>query len=110
MSDREIELDFDRTVSADAIGRAATPENLAIILETQVNVMGRGFDRGKAVGERLTHSHRTLQRSAVLFMLGVIVGLSEQEHTDARNATAIESAKKIATMVENEELPFGGFV
>jgi hypothetical protein len=110
MSDRIVTLKDGTEVSVHGLARAITPVQFAHMMEDYVNVMGDGYKRGRDVGENLTYSHRTLQRSAILFFLGAIVGLSEQEHTDARNETAIETAQKIAQMVENGELPFGPFV
>jgi len=51
-----------------------------------------------------------LQRLAVCFALGMIVGLSEQEYTDPRNATAIETAKKLAEMFRDGEFPLGFYL
>jgi len=46
----------------------------------------------------------------ICFALGLIAGLAEQEHTDPRNATAIQTAKRIAAMLQNGDLPFGPYV
>ena len=40
----------------------------------------------------------------------MIVGLSEQAYTDPRNETAIQTAKKVAQMLEGGELPFGFYI
>jgi hypothetical protein len=58
----------------------------------------------------LRFTHRTLQRLAVCFAFGIITGLSEQEYTDPRNETAIQTAKKIAQMLEKGDLPLGLYV
>jgi hypothetical protein len=46
----------------------------------------------------------------VCFAFGLIAGLSEQEYTDPRNETAIQTAKKVAQMLENDDLPFGLYI
>jgi len=51
-----------------------------------------------------------LQRLAICFAFGIIAGLSEQEYTDARNETAVETAKKIKQMIDQGELPFGFYI
>lgn len=110
MSDRVVVLENGTEISVNGLARAITPEQFAHLIEDICNVMGDSFTKGRVVGDLLTHSHRTLQRSAVVYLLGAIVGLSKQAHTDARNETAIATAQKIAQMVENGELPFGPFV
>ena len=98
------------TVSIYAIARSITPDNFAKLLDNYLNLGGKGFSEGKLVGLHLRHTHRTLQRLALCFALGMIVGLSEQEYTDARNETAIETAQKIAQMVRDGELPTGMYI
>ena len=71
---------------------------------------GKDFREGKQVGLQLRFTHRTLQRLAICFAFGVIVGLSEQEHTDPRNETAIQTAKKVAQMLAEGEFPFGLYI
>ncbi len=97
-------------VSIYAIARSMTPENFAKLLDNYLNLGGKGFGEGKLVGLHLRHTHRTLQRLAVCFALGLIVGLSEQEYTDARNDEAIKTARKIAQMVRDGELPMGMYI
>jgi hypothetical protein len=55
-------------------------------------------------------THRTLQRLAICFAFGLIAGLSEQEYTDPRNESAVKTAKKITTMLENSELPLSLYI
>lgn len=97
-------------VSVYKLARSMTPENFARLLDNFLNVGGKGFNEGKLVGLHLRHTHRTLQRLAVCFALGLIAGLSEQEHTDPRNETAIATAKKVAGMLKAGELPTGFFI
>lgn len=94
-------------VSIYAVARSITPERFAKLLEDYLNYGGKGTDEGRLVGLHLRHTHRTLQRLAICFALGLIVGLSEQEYTDARNETAVETAKKLAEMLREGELPMG---
>jgi hypothetical protein len=61
-------------------------------------------------GARASSTHRTLQRLVVCFAFGLIAGLSEQNYTDPRNETAIQTAKKIAQMLEEGELPLGLYI
>ena len=97
-------------ISIYAIARSITPLNFAKLLDNYLNLGAKGFGEGKLVGLHLRHTHRTLQRLAVCFAFGLIFGLSEQEYTDARNQTAIQSAKKIAQMVRDGLLPTGLFL
>ena len=94
-------------VSIYAIARSMTTQNFSKLLENHLNLGGKGFNEGKLIGMHLRHSHRTLQRLAVCFALGLIVGLSEQDYTDARNEEAIKTAKKLAQLVRDGELPLG---
>jgi len=97
-------------VSIYAIARSMTPENFARLLDNYLNLGGKDFGDGKLIGLQLRHTHRTLQRLAVCFALGLIVGLSEQEYTDARNEEAITTAKMLAQMFNAGELPTGFFL
>ena len=94
-------------VSIHVIARSITPEKVARLLDNYLNYGGKGTNEGRLVGLHLRHTHRTLQRLVICFALGLIMGLSEQEHTDARNQTAIETAKKLAQMMREGELPMG---
>jgi hypothetical protein len=71
---------------------------------------GKQFEEGQDIGQLLRRTHRTLQRLAICFALGLIVGLSEQEYTDPRNEEAIKTAKKVAQMVQNGELSMGFYL
>ena len=97
-------------VSIYAIARSMTPENFGKLFENFLNLGGKGFNEGKLIGLHLRHTHRTLQRLAVCFALGMIVGLSEQEYTDARNEEAISTAKKLAQMLKEGQLPTGFYL
>ena len=99
-----------QTISTTQIARSMTPENFTRFFDTYINCGAKGLAEGKEIGYQLRFTHRTLQRLALCFALGVIVGLSEQEHTDARNDTAIQTGKKLAQMVEDGELPMGFYI
>ena len=97
-------------VSIYAIARSITPQNFAKLLDNYLNLGGKDFGDGKLVGLYLRNTHRTLQRLAVCFALGLIVGLSEQDYTDGRNEEAIKTAKKLAQLVRDGELPLGFYL
>ena len=98
------------TVSTYTLVRSMTPENFTRLFDEYLNHGGKGFPEGKRIGLNLRSTHRTLQRLAICFALGLIIGLSEQEHTDARNQMAIETAKKLAQMMEEGDLPLGLYI
>ena len=85
-------------------------ENLAALLDEFLNLGGKGFREGKEIGLQLRFTHRTLQRLAVCFAFGLIAGLSDQEYTDPRNETAIQTARKVAQMLEKGDLPLGLYI
>ena len=97
-------------ISIYKVAKSMSAENFAILFEDFLNLGGKQFQEGRLIGLHLRHTHRTLQRLAVCFALGMIVGLSEQERTDPRNETAIKTAKKLAEMVRNGELPMGAYL
>lgn len=105
-----IEVDGeDREVSLARLGRELSPEQFAELLETHANRMGMEKE-GLDVGRTLHRAHRTLQGSAVKYLLNILQGLGEQEHTDARNRQAIEACQIITRMRENGELPYQPFI
>lgn len=98
------------TISIYTLARSMTPENFTKLFDQYLNLGAKGFPEGKQIGLNLRYTHRTLQRLAICFALGLIIGLSEQVHTDARNETAIKMAKKLAEMYKRDELPMGMYV
>lgn len=98
------------TISIYTLARSMTPENFTKLFDQYLNLGSKGFSEGKQVGLNLRFTHRTLQRLAICFALGLVIGLSEQKYSDARNETAIETAKKLARMVEEGELPTGLYI
>ena len=97
-------------LNAYILARSLSPENFATLIEDYLNLGGKGFREGKQVGLQLRFTHRTLQRLVICFAFGLIAGLSEQEFTDPRNEQAIQTAKKIAQMLEAGELPVGSYI
>ena len=59
---------------------------------------------------QLRTTHRTLQRLAICFALGLVAGLSDQSYSDPRNEMAIQAAKKIQQMLEDGELALGPYL
>lgn len=105
-----IEEPNGETISIYTLARSLTPENFTKLFDEYLNLGGKDFQEGKQIGMKLRFTHRTLQRLAICFALGLIVGLSEQEYSDARNETAIVTAKKLAEMVHEGELPMGLYI
>lgn len=95
------------TFSVFRLARSLDLENFSDLMGEFLNLNFREFPEGLAVGHRCRKEHRTIQRSIVCFALGILAGISEQEHTDARNETAIETAKKIRQMITDGDLPVG---
>ena len=103
-------IETGETISTYQVAKSVTLENFAAVLDDFLNLGGKDFREGKQVGLQLRTTHRTLQRLVICFAFGMIAGLSEQERTDPRNETAIQTAKKIVEMIEEGELPFGLYV
>ncbi|MFC1921796.1 hypothetical protein ACFLY4_00775 [Chloroflexota bacterium] len=98
------------TLSTHTLARSMSAENFAALFDDFLNLGGKDFREGKEIGLQLRFTHRTLQRLAICFAVGIIVGLSEQEYSDPRNETAIETAQKVAKMLEAGELPLGLYI
>ncbi len=97
-------------ISVYKVAKAMTPENFVKLFADYLNLGGKQFNEGRMIGLHLRHIHRTLQRQAVSFALGMIIGLSEQDYTDARNETAVSTAKKLAQMFREGKLPLGFYL
>jgi len=102
--------DTGEALNTYQVAKSLTLENFAELLDEFLNLGGKGYREGKEVGLQLRFTHRTLQRLVICFAFGMITGLSEQKYTDPRNETAIQTAKKIAKMLEKDELPFGFYL
>ena len=102
--------DTGETLSTNTLARSMTSENFTAMFDDFLNLGGKDFREGKEIGLQLRYTHRTLQRLAICFAFGIIVGLSEQEYTDARNETVIQTAQKVAEMLEAGEFPLGLYI
>jgi len=98
------------SISIYAIARSMTLDNFTKLFDEFLNLGGKQYAEGKIIGMKLRFTHRSLQRLAICFAFGVIAGLSEQEHTDARNETAVDTAKKVKQLIDQGELPFGFYI
>jgi hypothetical protein len=98
------------TIDVYTLAKSLTIENFSSMLDDFLNLGGKGYREGKEIGLQLRFTHRTLQRLAVCFAFGLIAGLSEQEYTDPRNETAIQTAKKVVQLMESGELPVGLYI
>jgi hypothetical protein len=99
-----------QTIDVYTLAKSMTVYNFAAMLDDFLNLGGKGYREGKEVGLQLRFTHRTLQRLVVCFAFGMIAGLSEQEYTDPRNETAIQTAKKLVQLIESGELPLGFYI
>ena len=98
----------DGEVSLRDVAKALDAETLADLLEDYVNNFSSKYKRGVETGRKLRSTHRTLQRSVIVELVGVIAGLSEQEYTDPRNEHAIHLAKQIRALYD--EVGAGRFI
>ena len=98
----------DGEVSVHAIAKALTIEQMAELLDNYANNYSATYGHGMKIGEILRSSHRTLQRSVIVVLTGIISGLAHQEYTDLRNERAIALASKIEALFD--EHGAGGFV
>jgi hypothetical protein len=99
-----------QTIDVYTLAKSMTVENFAAMLDDFLNLGGKGFREGKQIGLELRFTHRTLQRLVICFTFGIIAGLSEQEYTDPRNETAIQTAKKLVKLMDSDELPLGFYI
>ena len=102
--------DTGQTIDVYTLAKSMTVENFAAMLDDFLNLGGKGFREGKQIGLELRFTHRTLQRLVICFAFGMIAGLSEQEYTDPRNETAIQTAKKLVQLMQSDELPLGFYI
>jgi hypothetical protein len=98
------------SISIYTISKSMTLDNFTKLFDEYLNLGGKGYREGQLVGQKLRFTHRSLQRLAICFAFGIIAGLSEQEHTDPRNETAVETARKVKELIDNGELPFGLYI
>jgi len=94
-------------VSPYLLGKSMTEKDFARVISEFLNIGGKDYQVGIEVGKIERSDHRTLQGLLVRFCLGVIVGLSEQDYTDARNEKVVALGKKLAQMLKDGELNMG---
>jgi hypothetical protein len=102
--------DTGESISIYTVAKSMTLDNFTKLFDEFLNLGAKDYRSGKEVGLNLRTTHRSLQRLAICFAFGLIAGLSEQEFTDPRNETAIQTAKKIKEMIEKGELSFGLYI
>lgn len=93
----------ESTVGTWEIARGMSTDQFTNLLDNWLNSGGKRENEGYLVGLNLRNTHRTLQGNAVMFMVGMLAGIAEQEHTDARNESAISTAKKIISSLEDSD-------
>ena len=94
-------------VHTGMLAKSLTLENMSELLQDYVNSGMKDYREGERVGALLQTSHRTLQASVIRFCLGIIISLSKQEYTDARNEMPVAMGKEIAKLVEDGTLRMG---
>lgn len=85
----------ERTEHLSTVARYMNAVQFSNLLDNFLNVGGKREQDGFIVGLMARRMHRTLQGNLMEFLLGVIRGLSYQEHSDARNESALRTAKQI---------------
>ena len=93
-----------------SLARSLTLDTFTHLFDAFINAGGKQYREGEYVGNQLRSIHRSLQRCVVAFCLGLIVGISDQQFTDPRNETAIQTAKKIKEMIDTDRLPLGPYI
>jgi len=109
MYSRNDDTDLEE-VSVWGVARGMDSENMSDLLGDYLNVGMKDYREGLAVGKLCQNKHRTIQASIIRFCLGVIIGLSDTEWTDARNETPVAMGKEIARQIEAGELNMGWMI
>lgn len=94
-------------ISLNSIAKSMSHDQFADFMEDFCNSYNHDFRQGLTVGKRLQTAHRTLQATVVRYLLGILVGLSEQDYTDARNEAAVTACKQIAAQIEEGDIKIG---
>lgn len=100
----------DLKISVWKIARVLKHSQMAELLDDWCNSGMKDYRDGEVVGKALQNSHRTIQASVMRFCLGVIIALSRQEYTDARNEMPVQMGKQIAAMIEDGTLKMGWMI
>ena len=93
---------IEGNLSVYKLAKSMTPKNFADLLSDFCNSYNCEYRNGVKVGEMLRDTHRTLQGTIVRYFLGIIVGLSHQTYTDARNEKAVACGQKIEGMIKSD--------
>ena len=110
---REIQIkqyDYDKKayeevgepVSIYLLAKSINREQFAKFMEDWTNNFSVSYGEGQRIGRLLHSAHRTLQRSIIVVLTGIISGLSEQVYTDPRNEHSIALAKDIKALYEEK--------
>jgi len=99
-----------KVISPYAVARSATHENIADILDDFCNCGMKDYREGETIGKLCQTKHRTIQASIIRFCLGIIIGLSKQEYTDARNEMPVAMGKKLSALIEDGTLKMGWMI
>lgn len=75
---------------------------VASVLEDMLNSFNNHMGQGVGVGLIMRNAHRTLQGSFVNWCLGCLIGIAQQEYTDARNEVAVRTAQRIEALMAGE--------
>lgn len=89
-------------VSIYLLAKCIDENQFAEFLTDWTNNFSVSYGMGQRIGRLLHTAHRTLQRSIIVVLTGIIAGLSEQSHTDPRNEHAIALAKDIKELYEEK--------
>lgn len=99
---------MEQKLNTYTIARTIKAEELASLLEDYVN--GRSSRDGLVIGRKLIETHPTLQAEAVGLCLNILYAMADRQYTDARNATAIATCKKIKAMMDDGEFSRGQYI
>lgn len=91
-------VESGETMSIYQLCRSLTMQNFADIFDNYLNLGGKSKYEGLQLGKLLQRSHRSIQADIVMFCLGILEGLAEQEYYDGRNEYALKLAKSIVRL------------
>jgi hypothetical protein len=82
-------------------------DEMVAVLSEWCNKGGKDFHVGLKMGNKLEFEHRTLQGLIGRLCLGILVGLGNQQFTDARNEAIVALGKQLETMINDGTLKMG---
>ena len=83
------------------VAKSMSVKQFASMLSDWINSYSVDYNAGEEIGKLFRFQHRTLQGTLYRLVLGILVGLSQQEYTDPRNEVAVRNSKKIAQMLDD---------